>query len=284
MVSEKELIEIKIIDFIIIYQALNYLCALFLKMRIKKIILFLVVLTGYGAKAQYNNAIRVNVAGLPVNLYSVQLEHTFGNFIAFNNTIFYRPKLKVPFGKGIDKIAKNEGVGLTGIKFQYIFMDEAQLGMKGYSPELKFYLKKEGHRPFISLFGIYDQFDMQVPTLIFVKGFDVKVPVNFKFETLSGGILFGYQFQWNRVGLDLVIGGPHIGKGRKFYAEGHNPAIKGLSEEEKQDVKDGILNRFGLSDKYFKLEITDESAEIKSIRPIPYIGLRGLGLNFSYRF
>ena len=36
--------------------------------------------------------------------------------------------------------------------------------------------------------------------------------------------------------------------------------------------------------KYFNMEITDQSAEIKSVRSVPYLGIRGVGFNLSYSF
>lgn len=256
----------------------------FLDVMNTKNLLFLLVFFSFSATAQYKNSVRTNLTTLPVSLYSLQYEHAFGNHIALNNTFFYRPKLQIPFGEPLDKLAKTHGVGLTGIRFDYIFMNKAHVGVKGYSPELKFYLTKSAHRPFISLFGMYEHFDMRVPALINVRNLDVEVPINFTFQTLSGGILIGYQFRWDRIGLDFVLIGPHIGRADNFYAQGKNSAIQGLSEREKIRLKAGIKERFGLSEKYFDLKITDNSAEIVSIRQVPYFGLRGLGLNLSFMF
>lgn len=254
-------------------------------MRLKKYtFLLLILLTGQGVFSQFDNAVRTNLTGLPVQLYSLQYERSFGEYIGFNNTFFYRPKVAIPFGGFIDNIAKTHGVGLTGIKFEYIFMDEAQVGLKGYSPEVRFYLKKSDHRPFLGLFGIYEDFDMRVPAEIRVKTLDVKVPVNFTFFTIAGGLNVGYQFRWDRIGLDFVLIGPHIGKADAFDAVGQNKAIQNLTESEKANLKNDINRRFGLSQKYFSLEVTDTSAEIKSIRSVPFVGVRGLGFNFSYRF
>lgn len=249
-----------------------------------KNLFFLLIFFSFSATAQYNNSVRTNLTTLPVNLYSLQYEHAFSNYFALNNTVFYRPKLQIPFGETIDNLAKNHGVGLTGIRFDYIFMNKAHVGVKGYSPEFKFYLSKNNHRPFISLFGMYEHFDMRVPALINVKNLEVEIPINFTFKTLSGGLLIGYQFRWNRVGLDFVLIGPHVGKAEDFYAQGKNSNIQGLTESEKRRLKAGIKDRFGLSEKYFDLTITDKSAEIISIRQVPYFGVRGLGLNLSLMF
>ena len=260
----------------------------FLK-RIMKRFLFCVFLWIPGALfGQYNNSVRFNVAGAALNIYSMQYERQLSPRLAFNNTFFFRPKSDIPFGGFIDNLAKKHGVGLTGIKFEHIYMNEAQLGLKGYSPELRYYLGNRKNRTFIGVFGMYEDFDMKVPAQVGVMKnnvyYEIKLPINFTFNTLSGGILIGKQFTWDRVGLDIVFIGPHIGSAGKFYAFGENSNLQGLNEEEKIFVKDKIRERFGLKDKYFSMELNDDAAEIKSIRPVPYLGIRGIGFNLSYRF
>ncbi|MCP9767572.1 DUF3575 domain-containing protein [Lacihabitans sp. LS3-19] len=238
--------------------------------------------------AQYKNSIKFNVAGPLSQLYSAQYERKIGDHFSFNNTFFYRQKSLIPLGVQVDSLAKRHGVGLTGIKFQYIYMNEARLGVKGYSPELRYYIGKKKNRTFISLIGQYEDFDMSVPAslAILYKGLvlDAKVPVNFTFNTLSGGLLIGKQFQFNRLGLDLVIIGPHYGTAKAFYGLAQTELLSQLSESEKVYLHDKIVERFGLSEKYFTLDINDTKAEIKSIKPIPYLGIRGFGVNLSYNF
>jgi hypothetical protein len=253
-------------------------------MFLRKIIICLLVLLGPVAFGQYKNSFKFNLTGAPFNLYSIQYERKLNSNISFNNTFFYRLKSGIPFGEFIDKVAKERGVGLTGIKFEYIFMNEAHVGVKGYSPELRFYFGKSKHRPFVGVFGMIEDFDMQVPAELLVKNMEVKVPIDFTFTTLSGGILIGKQFQWDRIGLDIVIIGPHLGVANDFMAFGRNSAIQNLSDHDKNEVKEQVKQRFGLRDKYFTMDITDESAEIKSIRSVPYFGIRGVGLNLSYSF
>lgn len=238
--------------------------------------------------SQQKNAIKFNVAGPLTQTYSLQYERLLTKKISFNNTFFYRQKSLIPFGNQVDTLVKRYGVGLTGIKFNYIFMDEAKVGVKGYSPELRFYLGKKKNRPFVALFGQYEDFDMAVPASLSVlyKGLivDVKTPVNFTFNTLSGGVLIGKQWKWNRMGLDLVVIGPHFGKAKAFYAVAQTELLSKLSEDERMYLKDKIIERFGLSGQYFALDIAGEKAEIKSVNPIPYLGIRGLGVNLSYSF
>lgn len=238
--------------------------------------------------SQQKNAIKFNVAGPLTQTYSLQYERMLTKKLSFNNTFFYRQKSLIPLGTQVDTLAKRYGVGITGIKFKYIFMNEARVGVKGYAPELRYYIGKKKNRPFVALFGQYEDFDMAVPASLAVlyKGIivDVKTPVNFTFNSLSGGLLVGKQWKWNRMGVDLVIIGPHFGKAKAFYAVAQTELLSKLSEDEKVYLKDKIIERFGLSGEYFALNIAGEKAEIKSVKPVPYLGIRGLGVNLSYSF
>ncbi|HLO44325.1 MAG TPA: hypothetical protein VK175_08340 [Leadbetterella sp.] len=238
--------------------------------------------------SQQKNAIKFNVAGPLTQTYSLQYERMLTKKLSFNNTFFYRQKSLIPLGTQVDTLAKRYGVGITGIKFKYIFMNEARVGVRGYAPELRYYIGKKKNRPFVALFGQYEDFDMAVPASLAVlyKGLivDVKTPVNFTFNTISGGLLVGKQWKWNRMGVDLVVIGPHFGKAKAFYAVAQTELLSKLSEDEKVYLKDKITERFGLSGEYFALDIAGEKAEIKSVKPVPYLGIRGLGLNLSYSF
>jgi len=252
------------------------------------LVFLLLSFVSFSVFSQQRNAIKFNVAGPLTQTYSLQYERMLTKKISFNNTFFYRQKSLIPLGTQVDTLAKRYGVGITGIKFKYIFMNEARVGVKGYAPELRYYIGKKKNRPFVALFGQYEDFDMAVPASLAVlyKGFvvDVKTPVNFTFNTLSGGLLVGRQWKWNRMGIDLVILGPHFGKAKAFYAVAQTELLSKLSEDEKVYLKEKITERFGLSGEYFSLDIAGEKAEIKSVKPVPYLGIRGLGVNLSYSF
>jgi hypothetical protein len=257
---------------------------------LKPIILFFWFIPGlFGQQKQTpKNAIKFNTVGVFTQLYSIQYERVIKNNISLNNTFFYRPQRLIPLGDQIDQLAKNHGLGLTGIKFEHIFMNEAQVGVKGMSPELRFYLGKKKNKAFVSIIGQYENFDMRVPANLSIsyKGLiaDVKTPVNFGFYTLSGGVLVGKQFNFNKLGIDFVILGPHFGKAYDFLATATSETLSKLNESEKQYILDKIKERFGLAENYFQTTIESNSAKITSTKPVPYLGLRGLGLNLFYRF
>jgi Protein of unknown function (DUF3575) len=257
-----------------------------MKFVFSTLIVFLSVVT-YG-QALKKNAVKINVLGPATQVYSLQYERKFDDNLSLINTFFFRPKTVIPFGNKIDQVAKKRGLGLTGLKFEYIFMNEAKVGVKGFSPELRYYFGSNKNRMFASVFGQYEQFQMVVPALLGVKyqGLiaDVKAPNDFRFQAFSGGLIVGRQFNFNHFGLDFVIIGPHFGIANKFVGSAQNSILQKLNEPEKTYLKDKVIERFGLSDKYFNLEIAGEKAEFKSVRNIPYFGIRGFGLNASYSF
>jgi hypothetical protein len=234
------------------------------------------------------NSFKFNAASFATGLYSVQLERKLSKHWSFNNTFFYREKSLIPLGDQIDNVAKKHGIGLTGIKFEYIFMNEAQLGVWGYSPEFRYYFGNKKHRLFLGGFGQFEKFDMSVPALLAATArgqfFDIKAPIDFQFQTLSGGLLIGKQFKWKRVGFDFVILGPHFGKANKFLADASTDLLQELNDQDRQYLRDKIIERFGLSGNYFNLTIDEQQALVTSKKPIPYFGIRGLGVNVFIEF
>jgi Protein of unknown function (DUF3575) len=240
------------------------------------------------AQSTQKNALKFNVLGPISKLYSIQYEHSFSDRVSFNATIFHRTKMLIPFGTTVDSLAKRHGVGITGIKFNHIFMNEAQIGLSGFSPEMRYYFGDTQNRWFLSAFAQFESFNVTVPASLAVqlRGMvvNVKSPVDFNFNTRSIGILVGKQFRWNRLGLDVVLIGPHWGKARNFDLLANNALLEQLNTAEQSFLKEKIKERFGLSEEYFSIAVEKTGAEVKSIKPIPYLGIRGLGLNLFYFF
>ena len=232
----------------------------------------------------------MNLAGAAFQLYALQYEHSLGSNWSFNNTFFYRPTQNIPFGTAADKVAKKHGLGFTGVDFEYIFVDQAKMGVKGYSPELRYYIGQKKNRAFLGFFGQIEDFDAVIPASLEVRyeGQIVelsKVPITFDIQTLSGGILIGKQFNFGqRITLDIVLIGPHLGKGQKVYAVVEQSLLSRLNENDKAYLKDKIINRFKLNTDFYDVHVSDDKAEINAFQKVPYVGIRGLGFNLGIRF
>lgn len=232
----------------------------------------------------------MNTTGAVTKIASLQYERMLNSNLSFNNTFFYRPKTGIPLGTQLDKIAKKHGVGVTGVDFEYIFVDQSQIGVWGYSPELRYYFGKKKGRAFIGFFGHYENFDATIPASLEARYQDQyielsKVPINFDIRTLSGGLLIGKQFRFGeRIALDFVIFGPHLGKGNTVYAYVEQSLLSRLDESEKAYLEGKIIDRFKLSTEYYDVTVGDEKAEITAFKKVPYFGVRALGLNLGFYF
>jgi hypothetical protein len=252
-----------------------------------KKVLFLVLLSQVILFAQKNNhEVKLNLSGLGLKIAGLQYEYRINKSLAFNSTFFYRGQSLIPFANTIDKFGKNEGIGLTGIKFNYIFLNEAQLGLAGLSPELKFYLGKKNSF-FLGAFGMYSNYKLNVPASLPVRYngqiLEVITPVNIRFSSYSGGLNIGWKIGKKRLFCDLVLMGPHFGKAGNFLADVKNENFSRLNNEDLGYLKEKIEERFGVSPEYFETSVAQNGAEIRSIKKIPFIGIRGLGVNIGYR-
>ncbi len=239
-------------------------------------------------RKNYSNALKTNLTAAATRIYSLQYEKRLTDHLALNVTGFYREKSDFLFSGTLDNVAKKYGLGITGVDFQYIFIDQAKIGVKGFSPELRYYFGNKPSRFFMSVFGQMEYFDMMVPASLMgmYRGqtFEFVSPIDFDIRTMSGGVLVGKQFRWNRVGLDFVLIGPHFGKARKVYAEANSSMLGELNDEEKAYIRQSVIERFKLDQNLYGVSVGDEQADIRSVKKVPYFGLRGVGLNVFYYF
>jgi hypothetical protein len=253
----------------------------------KKFIFLLLLSPSIFAQKGPKNTIKLNVSGLGIKMLGLGFEHKINKTLSFNQSVFFRPKVLIPFGTIVDKVAKNQGVGLTGIKFQYIFLDQAKVGFWGYAPELRWYI---GHKKktILGVFAQYENFNSKVPASLPVQKsgliLEVITPINFKFNTFSGGISIGRRFNWDRINLEVIAIAPHPGIATGFDVNLINSEFVRFTADDKQFIKEKLQERFGVTDRYFNTVVDNQGAFIKSIKPVPYFGLKGLIVNLGYSF
>lgn len=249
---------------------------------------FFFFLFSFVLAAQDRNTVKVNLLSPVSRIWSVQYEFQINERLSINNTFFYRSKSSIPFASQIDRLAKSRGLGITGVDFEYISIDKAQIGVRGLSPELRYYFKSKRNPWFIGAFAIYEEFDMEVPATFLVRYDDffgnVELPINFDIATISGGILLGKKFEFNRFSLDVVILGPHFGKANKVNAEVDEPLLNRLSSSDQEFLRQAVIDRFKLDEDFFNVGVSGQQAKIDAKQRIPYFGIRGFGLNLGYTF
>jgi hypothetical protein len=258
-----------------------------LKKQIALSLLILVSMISFGQENK--NSLKVNMAGLPLGLFSLQYERVLSNHFSFNNTFFYRNITGIPFGTTIDSLAKKHGLGITGVDFKYFVINEAKIGMMGYSPELRYYFGSKKNRVFLGLIGQAESYKMIVPAILLAKYkeqlFEIKAPINFNIQAISAGFLIGKQFNFGkRIALDFVIFGPHFGKAANIDANVSDDFLSKFTADEKVFLKEKLIERFGLNLDYYDVQVNDQQASLKTKKQVPFLGIRGFGLNLGYRF
>ncbi len=255
----------------------------------RKLFIFFLFLPHIGYSQDFKNAFKVSVSAAATKIYAVQHEYRFTDHLSFNHTLFYRPKSGIPFGTQLDKLAKSRGLGITGVDFKYIYVNEAKIGVKGYSPELRYYFGKKRSKAFLGGFAQFERYDTDLPAQLSVQYqsniVEIKAPVNFDIRTFSGGILIGKQFWFgNKVSLDFVLFGPHFGKASKVYAKVQDSLLERLNSMDQDYLKNKVIERFRLSETYYDVSVAGDKAEIINKQRVPYLGIRGGGLNLGINF
>ena len=236
------------------------------------------------------NSFKVSLPGIYSKIYAAQYERVLTKNLSLNTTVFYRPETSIPFGQEIDKIAKRHGLGITGVNFENLAIDLSQIGVKGFSPELRYYFGQRKNRTFVAAFGQYEKFDAIIPASLQARYQNQvvelsKVPIDFDIRTISGGLMIGRQWRpakW--LAVDFVLIGPHLGKGQKVYAVVQNPLLSRLDESDKEYLREKIIERFQLNEDYYEVSVADDKAEINAYRKVPYLGIRGFGVNLGVYF
>lgn len=246
---------------------------------------------GFGQAQQqskHQKAIKLNLVGPFTGLYSAQFELNASKRVSFVLTGFYRQETAIPFATEINNLANTRGLGIKGVDFKYIFIDQSKIGLKGVSPEFRIYLSKRKHPSFIGLFGQYTDIDMLVPAslpVVFRGQFaEIITPIDFKIQSITGGLLVGKSFRFGRIGVDAVVIGGQAGKAYKLNATVSQSLIGMLDEEEKESLRQGVITRFGIDESYYDTKVENNGATLNEKRRIPFFGIRGAGLNLAYYF
>lgn len=236
----------------------------------------------------YNNAIKTNATVIATGLGSLQYERMLNSKWGISATIFGRRNSGIPLGKTFDQVANRFGESIIGVNFEYIQVDKAQLGLSGFSPEIRRYFGRKSTRFFLSGFYQYEKMDLTVPAELVLQlndeFYNSIIPVAFDVRASSVGFMPGIQFRKGRWGVDWTLVGPRFGSASSLRAEAQQTFLNRLSDEEKDFLIQGVKERFKLSDEYFQVEIQGSQAQIQAVRKVPYWLIRGFGLNVFYTF
>lgn len=233
------------------------------------------------------SAVKINALGAAARLYSVQAEQMIGKNVSVSLTGYYRNKKEIPFGNTLNSLAGRFGDNIIGINFEYVQFDKAEVGIRGISPEIRYYFGQKESRPFFSVYAHAEKFNLNIPSEISIlfqdKIYSSIIPIDFAVQSTSAGIMIGYQFRKGRWGVDWTILGPRFGYASSLFAEANQSLLERLSDSEKEFVINDVYTKYRLNKSYFLVTIDGSKAEITNLKPIPIGIIRGFGLNiFRY--
>ena len=247
--------------FIKIEQMKKY-CLLFILLSVKTTII----------KAQssdtLNNAIKINLPALIARNISVQYERAISPKMSLGLGLHL-----LPFGKLRSQKLISDIVDVAEINF-----DEAKIGSWGIVPELRYYPGKKGvlRGFYFGPFFNYSEYKMDLPIYYNDKTGIFNGSVN----TLTAGIQIGVQTKLSKsVWLDIWILGPNYG------GSSGDLDFKGqLDEVEQSALRFSIQNvKDDFPVKFIESYEVNESGAAMTIEG-PWAGLRGAGLNLTFKF
>ncbi|MDP5139168.1 MAG: hypothetical protein NWP83_01710, partial [Spirosomaceae bacterium] len=133
-----------------------------------------------------------------------------------------------------------------------------------------------------------EDIDMLVPASLPVvvrdQFLEIILPIDFKIKSITGGLLLGKSFRFGRIGLDAVIIGGQAGRAYKVNASVNQEIISELTTEEKESLRQGVIERFGIDESYYDTQVVESGATLNQKRRVPFFGIRGAGLNLADYF
>ncbi len=241
------------------------------------------------AQQQNNTLLKVNVSNFTVGLGTIQIERVLAKRFSINFGTSFRPKMKVPFAKTVEKYIDIADERVDYISFENVKKQEAKYSQLRLTPEIRIYLgnKPAPYGPYLAFFGRYNHLRADVPVFLDVNynnlPFRLQLPVDTKLKTSSYGLMLGNQFKLSkRFSLDCYWIGLHVG-----HATVHGESIQNLGifdENFRQNLRKQILDTFKINENYLSLEVNAKGVTIDNVRRLSYFNFRGLGFALAYNF
>ncbi|MGL4632010.1 MAG: hypothetical protein ACRCVT_12475 [Leadbetterella sp.] len=253
-----------------------------------RIISFFLLLSISGFSQDFKkNHLKLNVSGAVLKIAGIQYERAFSERWSLCHSIAYRPKSTLTFPTLMDSLAKQYGEQLIGYRFQYLDISNAKTSMISYVPELRYFAGKN-KKIILSAYLRVQQLKTNVPATIpflFRDGvYDVTLPVDIDLVGILGGFSIGKRFTWNNAVLDFILIGGSAGVSLNYNVYLDGIETERLSNEGKEFALERMEERFGVSKDKFETSFLPNSVEAKSYSSSPLFGIKGLQINFGWRF
>lgn len=233
-------------------------------------------------QAYKKNNIKINLSSLLLNNYSLFVERSLTKKITFQAGYRFQPKSSIWDNSFTKSMVKN-AVELS--KEQEADINSLQIKNQAITGEFRFYGgRKKGAKGFYTgLYGRYARFQIDYSyTYQATNGQSYNIPLRGKINGIGAGMLFGAQWWFAKaVCMDLYLIGGHYGQLSGSLTG--SPDRVGLSETDKQSIKEDLEDRFQLGDKKI-LSVSYNKDRFTATASGPYIGIRAIGLSIGVVF
>jgi hypothetical protein len=183
-----------------------------------------------GSESRNFTFVKLNLAGLAVKNYSLQVERTLNK--KFSAIVGFRimPNTALPFRSQI-----NNSIGDNSVNTKDI-VNNLELSNIAFTPEFRIYLGKKGFGSGFYVAPFYRYASFKTNTLkVNFTGENGPKSLNLagNLNTNTAGILFGAQWGVGRhLAIDWWIAGPHYGSGKGLFTGVSNKPLTQMEQDE----------------------------------------------------
>ena len=218
-----------------------------MKQKLQVLIIALVTIaTCQNAQAQNNitasnadgkNLVKINLAAVVLNNYSLQYERAIGSKISAVMGIQFMPKGQLPLRGTIASLIDDPETMEQ--------IDKIKMGSTVFTPEFRLYFGEDVFRGFyLAPFARFGAFSADMPIAYEYKDtqsgaiITQTIPLSGKVNSITGGLMIGAQWKLsNLLYLDWWIVGPHYGT-----SKGSIKVTKALSADEQAGLREELDN------------------------------------------
>lgn len=226
-----------------------------------------------GEMPEKKNAVKLNLTSLFYKNIGVQYERALTPKIAVACQLRFMPKGSLPFSSSLDAAA-GDSLDMSAIK----------VGSFAITPEFRFYPRHVMKGFYLAPYLRYRNVSLDAPvTYTDDQNKSQTMSLSGKFSTFGGGLMIGSHFNIGKsFSLDWFILGAHF-TSTKMSLSGKVSGVN-LSASERAELQSELNSVLADNQliKNYTATVTPSGADLTG--SFSFVGLRGFGLNFGYRF
>ncbi len=219
------------------------------------------------------NCVKINLLSLAYKNIGIQYERALAPKIAVACQVRFMPKGSLPFSNSLDAAA-GDSIDISAVK----------VGSFAITPEFRFYPKHVLRGFYLAPYLRYRNVSLEAPvTYTDDQNKSQTLTLDGKFSTFGGGLMIGSHFNIGKsFSLDWFILGAHF-TSTKMSLSGKVSGVN-LSQSEQNDLRNELNSALADNQLIKNYAVSVNSAGADLTGKFSFVGLRGFGLNFGYRF